>query len=270
MSDAEPAVVDDALKDGEVEWVSFCPPPEGNAGWVLAPDTALSGESAADLVASWRDDDLTTDCTRTPRSFEIQIGWADGTIGRLGASTDRMVLEPDAGCAPATVAVGLVTALGAERDASYAASEPRPWPGCPDRLDLTGLSADGASAPDLGTHDERPTSRQPILLATAARALVCAYAGKEPRFERSWELSGSDAEEVRATLQAAVRPGEADCGITARPSYVVVLEDLTGTRRAASINGPTCGPTSAMVGTPPRETYLGLDYLVSELLTSSG
>jgi hypothetical protein len=61
--------VDGALEEGTAAWVRFCPPAEGHPGWVLAPDTVVEGRSAAELVGSWRDDDLTMDCVRTTRNF---------------------------------------------------------------------------------------------------------------------------------------------------------------------------------------------------------
>jgi hypothetical protein len=142
-------------------------------------------------------------------------------------------VAPSDECVPSRVAASLVRSIGTGRQATYAAATPQLWPACPDRLTPAGLAADGASAADLGWFDEQPRSRQPI-------------------------------------LHTATQPGITDCSGTVQPSFVIVLEDLTGTRRAVSIDGTSCGAVAATVGAPPEESYLGSDHRVTELLTSAG
>jgi hypothetical protein len=68
---------------------------------------------------------------------------------------------------------------------------------------------------------------------TPTRGLLCTSSGEVP-------LDADAAERVRVAIQSIPGGDVSDCGGSDDPSYAVVLEDKTGTRRTISVDGSHC------------------------------
>ncbi len=249
----------DATRDsieGTPVWVRFCPGDEGYTAPAEAPSDALT--THLDLLAGLDELDEVYAGGPPPgypcgelsggRTYEVQIGFADGGVATLVGDTDpgctgrlgdgRLVRGPD------TVGVyGLVmTAFGRQYADGFASSPSTEPLVCPaDPRDPDSVDVDGASASlDTGyLLGERSPMVMPL---TAVRGIVCTWPfGAEDGEPAVRELTPEEAERVRIGLHA-VPGGTADCGRFAspEPTRAAVVEDRTGTRRAVTILGSEC------------------------------
>ena len=239
--------------DGTPVWARFCPGPERETLPAEVPSDALTtyvelleglGKRAAPVVPVGSPCDLSSMGGRT---YELQIGYADGRVARLVGTTD-----PDCvGQLPATGAtVGGPEGLGvyglamAAFGRQYAdgfedSAGGRPL-ACPDDPEEPGsVDVDGASASlDTGYWlGERAPMVMPL---TAVRGIVCTWpSGPRADEPEVRELTPEDAERVRIGLHA-IYGAMVDCEPSPAPTHTAVVEDRTGTRRAVTIEAGHC------------------------------
>lgn len=260
----------DDLLSGTATWVRFCARDDGQTGIARFPEGAVTGELAARMVANFGEvlDDDSECLGETNRSYRIQVGFEDGTVAQRDDSTGT--------CGGELLYMRLESAIVSELMQRYTSADTGPPGACPERFShglAAADSADGASAELLVGSDRIPAlSTRPILALHARAMLVCRYLGSGDRtLDDHWTSANPAADSVRVSALLDYTDGVADCAYDdTRPSYLVVLEDKTGTARSFTIDGAECNAMSAAIGTPPEEQYLGLAHseLVDEIESS--
>lgn len=98
---------------------------------------------------------------------------------------------------------------------------------------------------------------------------MCAYHHDE--LTDRTVLAGARAESLRLTLHSDVQWGAmTDCALDeSRPSYVVTLADLTGTRRGFAIDGPACHALVTSGVRPDGYSDFGLAHAVAHELEAA-
>jgi hypothetical protein len=238
----------------EATWVRFCDLPADEPGArARFPRGAVTGGVAALLVESWSEGLVDGTChPETPpvpsRRFRIQIGLSDGGVTQVDTdiACDRLLFWQ------------LETPLqGASRRDEYV--EPQ-VPTCPATLTTMATNRDGAQADLLRDDADDPSlSTVPLLPGPSIVTDVCAYQGQgeDRTLVDQWRSQSASNAVSYATTGYA--DGEADC--RPRPgatSYLVVMQDATGTARTFTLDMAACGEMRAATGTPPVDTYLGL------------
>lgn len=242
----------------EATWIRFCQPADERATrQARFSRGAITGQLARSVVEGFAymvDSECGSETPPVPsRLFRAQIGLADGSVAQVAGDT---------ACADDHLFfIQLETVLrgtGGTRDPG-ARVEPRAVT-CPDGLTTTGTNRDGA---DAGLLREEPGSAAlatvPLIPGQVSAIDVCAYTGQGDNrtFVEQWR--SQSVANILAAATTGYRDGMADC--EPRPgatSYVVVLQDFTGTARTFTLDAAACGAMSAAIGTPPEETYLGL------------
>lgn len=249
--------------EGIPVWARFCPGPERYLIPAEVPSDALTAH--LDLLAGLVEVDEVDADGSSPawhcgeglggRTYELQIGYADGRVATLAGDTDpectgrlgngRSVRGPDA-----VGVYGLVmTAFGRQ----YAdAFEPSPSDAplvCPDDpQDPDSIDLDGESA-SLDTGYIYGFRSAMVMPLTAVRGVVCAWpvgtdvdrsgARKLTGEKAARNLTVDEAERVRIGLHA-IPGGVADCDASSAQTFTAVVEDRTGTRRAVTIRDSEC------------------------------
>lgn len=266
----------DATRDG-VEgapvWVRFCPGEERYTAPAEVPSDALT--THLDLLDGLEERDAQTTSAGRPcdeaslgRTYEVQIGYADGGVATISGATDP-------GCAGTLGSGGAVggpdglgvyglvmTAFGRQyADAFEDVEEADPLvcpeePGDPDSVSVDGPSA----ALDTGyLMGERSPMVMPL---TAVRGIVCTWpfgAVEEEPVVRA--LTAEEAERVRIGLHA-IYGGMVDCQGSPEPTYTAVIEDRTGTRRAVTVQDWMCSTVIRSDAGPPGSGFgLGFGWL---------
>ncbi len=108
-------------------------------------------------------------------------------------------------------------------------------------------------------------SSAPFLPGQVSASDVCAYKGSGDRRTLVDQWQVDPIVNIRSDAATGYEDGVADCDT--RPdatSYLVVLQDFTGTARTFTLDMTACGEMYGATGVPPVETYLGLasDQLV--------
>ena len=245
-------------------WVRFCPLAEEGApmrarhpGGVVTGDLAVAAaETLWQTQEGRRVCEVDTGSTPGPaRRFRIEVGIADGRIAEL---------RGDTGCSTRDIAIfsQLETTLLMDAAGRARSDVPLTPVRCPRRLTTRTTNADGESADQLVDDTEHPwQSTVPLLPMPAVAIDVCAYSGAGERRELvdQWRSGPPTSDAVRAQATLGYRDGMTDC--EPQPdatSYVVVMQDFTGTARTFTLDAAACGAMSAAIGTPPVDTYLGL------------
>ena len=235
-------------------WVRFCELDE--PGQVARfPRGVVTGDRAAALVQGWADWVVDSRCRpETPavpsRLFRIQVGLADGSVTEI---------EGDTGCVDGHLLLmqletPLLMGEGIRRDEVV---PPRTIT-CPDGLDPTAVGRDGARAGLLGATDETLGS-VPLLPGQVSATDVCAYAGQGDDRVLVDQWRAESVVDIRSTATTGYTDGVVDCDPQPdATSYVVVMQDLTGTARAFTLDMAACGEMRAAIGTPAVDTYLGV------------
>lgn len=273
---SEPACVASAdapptkISTQKATWVRFCDlADQGTTQRARFPLGAVTGGLAAAVVQGWSEWVLDGDCSKeTPpvpsRLFRIQIGLSDGSVTEI---------EGDTGCADGHLLFmqlesPLLMGHGTRRDELVPPREVT----CPDGLNPTAVSWDGADAGLLEDTAEDPTlSTVPLLPGQVAATDVCAYTGQGDNRVLVDQWRADSVSDIRGTATTGYTDGVADCDPQPdATSYVVVLQDLTGTARAFTLDMTACGQMHAATGMPAADTYLGLasDELVRRVRDS--
>jgi predicted small secreted protein len=258
---------DDATRSsvgGTPVWARFCPGPERATTPAEVPSEALT--THLDLLTGLaeraaEDDPVGWPCAALAggRSYQVQIGYADGAVATITGRTDPDCTgwfggsqedELDGLGVEGGQGVGgpdglgvyglLMTAFGRQYADGF---EEAPTAGplvCPDDPgDPDSVSVDGASAAlDTGwILGERSPMVMPL---TAERGIVCTWPfGADAAEPTVRELTPEDAERVRIGLHA-ISGGMVDCEASPQPTHTAVVEDRTGTRRAVTIDDSIC------------------------------
>ncbi len=277
----EPADATRGSVQGTPVWARFCPGAERYLVPAEVPSDALTShvvllEGLTERAAP--DVPVGSPCYLSPedaslelaggRTYELQIGYADGGVTTLVGATD-----PDCvGRLPGTgVRVGgpeglgvyglAMTAFGRQyADGFEDAAEGGPLV-CPDDPREPGsVDVDGASA-SLDTGYFMGERAPMVLPLTAVRGIVCTWPagaeGDEPQVRR---LSSEEAERVRIGLHA-LDGAIADCGASADPTHTAVVEDRTGTRRAVTVEDGMCATVFRSEAETGRGFGLGFAWL---------
>lgn len=268
--------VDDAARDGvggTPVWARFCPGPERATLPAEVPSDALT--SHLDLLAGLAERDAEDAPAGWPcaalaggRSYEVQIGYADGAVATITGRTDpdctgwlgvgQGIDGPDGLGVYDGPGVGgpdglgvyglLMTAFGRQHADAFEdapGTEPLVCPSDPG--DLDSVSVDGPSASlDTGyLLGERSPMVMPL---TAERGIVCTWpAGVERGEPEVRQLTGEEAEQVRIGLHA-ITGGVAECVAGPAPVRTAVVEDRTGTRRAVTVDDAACSVVRSDLG----------------------
>ncbi|SDF40114.1 hypothetical protein SAMN05660662_2044 [Blastococcus aurantiacus] len=235
--------------EGTPVWARFCPGPERYTEPAEVPSEALTTHldllahleerDGEELRAGWPCSELSGG-----RSYEVQIGYADGRVATIVGRTD----PPCTGKLSNGTGVGgpdelgvygvLMTAFGRQyADAFENSPSDEPLvcpedPGDPDSVSVDGASASLTTGYVLGV-------RSPMVLPlTAVRGIVCTWpwGAEEPGIR---ELTAQEAERVRIGLHA-IYGGMVDCQESPDPTHTAVVEDRTGTRRAVTVLDSNC------------------------------
>ncbi|SOC48803.1 hypothetical protein SAMN05660748_1513 [Blastococcus aggregatus] len=251
--------------DGTPVWARFCPGPERATIPAEVPSDALT--THLDLLAGLAEREAEDAPVGWPcaalaggRSYEVQIGYADGAVATITGRTDpdctgwfgagQGIDGPDGLGVYDGQGVGgpdglgvyglLMAAFGRQHaDAFEDAPSSAPLvcpddPGDPDSVSVDGPSAEVDTGYLLG---ERSPMVMPL---TAERGIVCTWpagvAGGEPEVR---QLTGEEAERVRIGVHA-ITGGVAECVAGPAPVRTAVVEDRTGTRRAVTVDDAAC------------------------------
>lgn len=268
---ASPDAPLEAIKTQEATWFRFCPLPDDDPGPRLrVPPGAVVGGVAPFVVQGWTDWVIDRGCgPETPpvprRHFRIQIGLGGGVTEIVGdtACVDDHLLYLQA-------RTPLRLARRTRRDEVV---EPRSV-ACPDVFGTTATSWDGADADLLRDDASDPSlSTVPLMPGQSSAVDVCAYTGQgdDRTLTDQWRSQSLSTSDIEATAMTGYRDGEADCETQPdATSYLVVMQDLTGTARSFTLDTTACNEMRAAIGTPAVDTYLGLatDELVRQVRTS--
>jgi len=258
---SEPACVAEAdaplaeIGSQEATWVRFCEV-ETEGPRARHPRGVVTGSLAMAVVRGWRDWLPERQCSpETPpvpsRLFRVQVGLADGSVVEIDGDTacidDHLLF------------LQLQTPVegsGIRRDEVV---EPLAVT-CPDGLDPTAVSRDGADATLLAPTDEDPDmSAVPLLPGQVSAVDVCAYTGEGERRTLVDQWRSSPISDIRATATTGYTDGRVACGPQPdATSYVVVLQGFLGTVRSFTLDVAACGEMRAAIGTPAVDTYLGV------------
>ena len=258
---------------GTPVWARFCPGSDPYAPLAEVPSDALTThlDLLAGLVEQAAGAAPTAPGCEQPwngRTYEVQIGYADGRVATVAGSTDPRC----AGRLPDGAPVGgpdglgvygvVMTAFGRQYADGFADSTGTGPLVCPDvPSDPDSVSVDGPSATlDTGyLMGERSPMVMPL---TAVRGIACTWPyGAEEADPVVRTLTPEEAERVRIGLHA-IRGGMVDCSGTAEPTYAAVVEDRTGTRRAVTIQDWICSTVIRSDPGPSGSGFgLGFDWL---------
>lgn len=251
----------DATRDdvgGTAVWARFCPGQERYTAPAEVPSDALTTHLALLDGLELRDARVASagwPCgEESPsRTYELQIGYADGRVATIAGHADPECAGTLGGGAvrgPDGLGVyGLaMTAFGRQHaDAFEDATSTEPLacpadPGDPDSVSVDGPSAALDTGYLLG---ERSPMVMPL---TAVRGIVCTWpAGVAAGRPEVRQLTGEEAERVRIGLHA-IAGGTADCAAGPGPVSTAVVEDRTGTRRAVTVDEPDCSVVRSDLG----------------------
>lgn len=214
-----------------------------------------------DPAPGWPCDELSA-----TRTYELQIGYADGRVATIAGGADPEC----SGRLDGSGAVGgpgglgvyglLMTAFGRQYADAFEDSPSEAPLVCPDDpRDPDGVDVDGASA-SLDTGYLLGERSPMVLPLTAVRGIVCTWpAGAEDDDPAVRELPAEDAERVRIGLHA-MSLGVAGCGAGPGPTHTAVVEDRTGTRRAVTVIDAECSAVRSDHG--PGQGYgIGFPWL---------
>ena len=235
--------------DGTPVWALFCPGEERHTVPAEVPSEALTthlelldglhGLEAEGVAPGERCGEA-----GSGRTYEVQIGYADGRAVTLVGSTDpgcpgRL---PGGGLVGGPDALGvyglLMTAFGRQYAGGFADSPGQVPFACPeDPRDPDSVDLDGASA-SLDTGYVLGVRSPMVMPLTAVRGIVCTWPWgiAEPGTR---ELTAEEAERVRIGLHA-IYGGMVDCQESPEPTHTAVVEDRTGTRRAVTVLDSNC------------------------------
>lgn len=267
----------DATRDG-IEgtpvWARFCPGPERYTASAEVPSDALT--SHLDLLDGLDEQgagaapvDPWCEQASIGRTYEVQIGYADGRVATVAGSTDPRCagrLLPDGALVRGPDGLGVfgvvMTAFGRQYADGFEDSPgtgPLVCPAVPG--DPDSVSVDGPSAAlDTGyLMGERSPMVMPL---TAVRGIACSWPyGAEEADPVVRALTQEDAERVRIGLHA-IYGGMVDCQGTPEPTHTAVVEDRTGTRRAVTIQDWMCSTVIRSDPGPYGSAYgLGFPWL---------
>ena len=247
----------------EATWVRFCDLADpGAAQRARFPRGAVTGGLATAVVQGWSDWVLDSDCGKeTPpvpsRLFRIQVGLADGSVAEI---------EGDTGCTDGhllfiQMETPLILGIGTRRDEVV---QPREVT-CPEVFGTTETSWGGDDKLFRDDAEDPSLSSAPFLPGQVSASDVCAYKGSGDRRTLVDQWQVDPIVNIRSDAATGYEDGVADCDT--RPdatSYLVVLQDFTGTARTFTLDMTACGEMYGATGVPPVETYLGLasDQLV--------
>ncbi|GAA1913499.1 hypothetical protein [Nocardioides hwasunensis] len=265
---ASPDAPIDAIRTRPASWVRFCELPTDVPGDRLRVPRGVVPEAiAAVMVDSWADWMPEQACgAETPpapsRVFRIQIGLADGTVAEFDGDTGCIEHHLVFMQLPATMQGGV------RRDDTV---DPRGTP-CPTAFDTTAATWDGSDAALLRDDvDGMSLATAPLLPGSSAAMDVCAFTGEDRTLVDQWRADLHT--DVVSAVATGYRDGAADCPLDPEAtSYLVVLQDFTGTARSFTIDMTACGEMRAAIGTPAVDTYLGLatNELVEMVRDSKG
>lgn len=233
---------------GTPQWALFCRGATGFTAPAEVPSDALTTHldalsGLAELPAEAPRED---DCRPgSSRSYRVQVGYADGQVAEIKGATDPGCLGTLGGShTPVRGPEGLgvygvvMSAFGQQYADSYDAAAPEEPLVCPvDPREPDSVDVNGSSASlDTGWHLGK---RSPMVMPLAAvRGLVCTWlqGENEPAIQ---SLTAHEAERVRIGLHA-IYNAVVDCPGSPDPTYIAVVEDKTGTRRAVTIVESEC------------------------------
>lgn len=266
----------DATRDG-VEgtpvWVRFCPGEERYTAAAEVPSDPLT--THLDLLDGLEERDAEVASAGDPcdegssdRTYELQIGYADGGVATISGYTDPECAGTLSGGGTVGGPDGLgvyglaMTAFGRQyADGFEDATDTGPLvcpgvPGDPDSVSVDGPSASVDTGYLMG---ERSPMVMPL---TAVRGIVCTWPyGAEEAAPVVRTLTPDDAERVRIGLHA-IRGGVVDCEGTPEPTHTAVVEDRTGTRRAVTIQDWICSTVIRSDAGPSGSGFgLGFSWL---------
>jgi hypothetical protein len=244
----------DATRDG-VEgtpvWARFCPGPERYTVPAEVPSDALT--THLDLLDGLEERDAQATSAGRPcgeaspgRTYELQVGYADGGVATISGDTDPECAGTLGGGGAVGGPDGLgvyglaMTAFGRQyADTFEDATGTDPLvcpdvPGDPDSVSVDGPSASVDTGYLMG-------GRSPMVMPlTAVRGIACTWPyGAEEAEPDVRALTPEEADRVRIGLHA-IYGGMVDCEGTPEPTHTAVVEDRTGTRRAVTIQDWIC------------------------------
>jgi hypothetical protein len=244
----------DATRDsveGTPVWARFCPGSDRYAPLAEVPSDALTthldlldglddAEPGAPAPEAWCEQ------LSVGRTYEVQIGYADGRVATVAGSTDPECAGrlPDGGLVRGPGGLGVygvvMTAFGRQyADGFDDSADDAPLvcpddPGNPDSVDVDGASA----SLDTGFAFGEPGPM--VMPLEAVRGIACTWPyGAEQAEPVVRELTPGESERVRIGLHA-IRGGMVDCTRSPEPTRTAVVEDRTGTRRAVTIQDWIC------------------------------
>lgn len=220
--------------EGTAVWLRFCASPGTQTQWAQVPPDALT--SNLGFVNGWTLGFQHSCPFALSQEFRIQVGYADGSTAQIRGRTDSC--QAGTGVTTATKASGsqiyadAMSAFGRAYAADFD-EVPTPAPSrCPNSLGLPGeTDIDGPSTSlDVGM----------AMPLTATSGLLCFWHGSA-RPPGHATLGLEQAETLRIQMHA-VPPGVARCRLGPKvPSFTVILQDKTGTRRTFSVDAANCG-----------------------------
>ena len=200
-------------------------------GAITAPRDPLT-TGLHELLAPWKPAKLRA-CRTDPLAnrFIFQVTYADKSVARVTGATGEC--QPHVNGRLSTTGTGkqLLTDImaaygeqyGAQFDTIPKRSDELTCPQDPLKPGQTDVDGDSAILPDTGI----------VMPLLPTRGLLCATEGAVP-------LDASKAAAIRVALQS-VPGGPFECDLGNEPTYTVVLEDKTGTRRTVTSDGHRCG-----------------------------
>jgi len=240
----------------EAVWLRFCPALDVDGrlrAIAFAPQTTLVSQGVDDLLDRWTTaSNRQVPCTRSFRpghgTVRTQVGTLDGALHivdmRVGACGSVSVDGQRVGVSGREAFADAVRLLGAEQleqvdDQDGAVAEPL---FCPTNIEQLARFT-RTTVPDYPQVEGLP------LPLPAEGGLVCRY----PRFgPAQLEVTGRfigpvTAEQMRAAYLARLDPAPS-CGLARRDAYGVVLGDVTGSRRAFTVDLGSCGAVHGPLG----------------------
>jgi hypothetical protein len=202
------------------EWIRFCPGEASETRWAQMPADVIEPDAA--FLAAWREGGPVYRCAADGPDFRVQVGLADESVGALTGDTI---------CDYSWLYDALMRAYGryyADQFDPTTEAVPFTCPSGP--ADVHAVDRDGASA-NLQAGVAMPL--------TATHGWFCSW--NAPTTPEEHGLTPAQAEAIRVQMHA-VPPAPDSCTVNERgPSYVVVLQDRTDTRRAMAIRTSDCG-----------------------------